>query len=218
MARPFLTPIVLPGDATQALQAATKQQVDVKADDTAVVHLTGTETINGAKTFGTAPQVPVGSLLANPVRRDDTRLTDARTPTVHASTHASGGSDVVTPTAIGAATSGHTHPPAAVYATPRTASASSSYTADGTLAGDIQLTCTGNTVITPSGTPNGRMMIVEALASGGQRTPSVPSTVMLTTGITSRSLTVPQDKVGLFGLRYSTLAGTWLLAAASVET
>ncbi|WP_328742915.1 hypothetical protein OG436_29430 [Streptomyces caniferus] len=34
----------------------------------------------------------------------DARLTDARTPTSHASSHASGGSDAVTPAAIGAAT------------------------------------------------------------------------------------------------------------------
>jgi hypothetical protein len=35
---------------------------------------------------------------------DDSRLSDARTPTSHASTHAAGGSDAVTPASIGAAT------------------------------------------------------------------------------------------------------------------
>jgi hypothetical protein len=36
-------------------------------------------------------------------------LTNARTPTAHASSHASGGSDAITPSAIGAAASSHTH-------------------------------------------------------------------------------------------------------------
>lgn len=36
------------------------------------------------------------------VRPDDPRLTDSRTPVNHAGTHASGGTDVVTPAAIGA--------------------------------------------------------------------------------------------------------------------
>lgn len=35
------------------------------------------------------------------VRHDDSRLSDSRTPTAHASTHGSGGSDPVTPSAIG---------------------------------------------------------------------------------------------------------------------
>ena len=39
----------------------------------------------------------------------DTRLTNARTPTSHSSTHASGGADPITPAAIGAAPSSHTH-------------------------------------------------------------------------------------------------------------
>ena len=54
-----------------------------KANDNAVVHLTGAETVAGVKTFSSAPLVPIGSLLANPVRRDDARLSDARTPTAH---------------------------------------------------------------------------------------------------------------------------------------
>jgi len=42
---------------------------------------------------------------------DDARLTNARTPVVHASSHATGGSDVLTPAAIGAANAAHgAHP------------------------------------------------------------------------------------------------------------
>lgn len=53
-----------------------------KADDSAVVHLSGTETISGTKVFGSPPQVPVGTMAYHPVRRDDARLApSARTVT-----------------------------------------------------------------------------------------------------------------------------------------
>lgn len=109
-------------------------------------------------------------------------------------------------------------PAQAVPVAPRTASATTTYSADGTVGGDIQLTCTGNTDITPTGTPNGRMMVVEALASGAQRTPTANASVLLPTvgGPTARSLTVPQNSVGLFGFRYSSLRGGWILVSAEV--
>ncbi len=47
----------------------------------------------------------------------DASHTNARTPTAHAASHANAGSDPVTPTAIGAATEGHTHPAQAAYTT-----------------------------------------------------------------------------------------------------
>ena len=118
----------------------------------------------------------------------------------------------------GKAATGHTHTASAVYAAPRTASATTTYSADGTVAGDVQLTCTGDTVITPTGTPNGRMLVIEALASGAQRTLAVAAGVLLPTtgGPTSRSLTVPLNSIGIFGLRYSSLRGGWVLLVASV--
>lgn len=54
-----------------------------KAADSTVVHNTGTETVGGVKTFSSAPVVPVPGAAGNPVRNDDTRLSDARTPTAH---------------------------------------------------------------------------------------------------------------------------------------
>jgi len=56
--------------------------------------------------LGTAVQP---AALASYVQTDDARLADARTPTAHASTHATAGSDPLTPANIGAATADHTH-------------------------------------------------------------------------------------------------------------
>ena len=50
---------------------------------------------------------------ADVVRHDDARLSDDRDPTAHASTHASGGTDPVSPASIGASATSHDH--AATY-------------------------------------------------------------------------------------------------------
>jgi hypothetical protein len=46
---------------------------------------------------------------ANLVYTSDSRLSDSRTPTAHKTSHSTGGTDALTATDIGAATSGHTH-------------------------------------------------------------------------------------------------------------
>jgi len=54
-------------------------------------------------TLGGAAALNVGATAGTVAAGDDSRLSDARTPTTHASTHATAGSDPVTPAAIGAA-------------------------------------------------------------------------------------------------------------------
>lgn len=69
-----------------------------KADDTTVMHLSGTETVTGNKNF-------TGTVSRNSntlVDTTDARLSDSRNPLAHASTHAAAGSDPLTPTALGA--------------------------------------------------------------------------------------------------------------------
>lgn len=117
------------------------------------------------------------------------------------------------------ATGDHTHSPAAVYAAPRSlGTVSTNQSVDGTAAGDALYTVTGNVEFTPTGTPSGRLMLIKGLASGAQRTMSVPTTVKLPTtgGPTSRSLTVPTGDMGVFAVGYDSLAAAWMLHSAQV--
>ena len=222
-----------------------------KADDSAVVHLSGTETISGTKIFGAPPQVPVGTMVYHPVRRDDARLTDsrtpiahvhpagditsgtfdvarlpvgtssttvaagndarftdARTPTAHAGSHASGGSDPVSPGSIGAATAGHSHTVAPITATP-----TGSYTVNADAGTDWYLTLTADRTITVTGGVDGKMILVDAVASSAQRVLTV-SGATPTTG-TAATLTIPSGKVGTVGLRRTN--GTWRILAQGVD-
>lgn len=131
----------------------------------------------------------------------DTRLTNARTPTAHAASHAPDGTDPLT-------------------AFPRAVSAGASTSIDVAAAGDVDLTCTGDTAITFTGTPvNGRNLVITCLASGAIRTPSVPGTVSTTTGVTARSLAIPSGGRGRFVLRYTTLGTAgWTLDSAYLFT
>lgn len=74
--------------------AADKLDSTTAANDHAPHHNALADAIN-------AVQGALGANLANVVAASDARLTDARTPTAHKSTHAAGGSDALTPADIG---------------------------------------------------------------------------------------------------------------------
>lgn len=80
-----------------------------KADDDEVVKLTGAQSVQGLKTFVHGVGVPNPSAANHPVRHDDARNSNARTPTGHATTHAVDGTDELSPEDIGAADAVHNH-------------------------------------------------------------------------------------------------------------
>jgi hypothetical protein len=101
------------GSPTQAADAATKNYVDTAltgrvSTSTSILAgtgLTGGGDLSASRTLSVA----YGTAAGTAAQSNDARLSDARTPKAHASTHATGGSDPVTPSAIGAAPTAHTH-------------------------------------------------------------------------------------------------------------
>lgn len=204
-----------------------------KADDSAVLHLAGNETKTGTLTFGSPPQVPVGTMVYHPVRRDDARLTDSRTPTAHvhpagditsgtfdvarlpvgtSSTTVAAGNDARftdarTPTA-------HTHTGQQIMVASRTiayADLASLVPLSGVALDVAATTLTGNPTITPAAGTDGQIIRLRMLASGAQRTPAVGTSVRLGTGIADRSMPIPSGQVGVFALEYLSVLGAWVL-------
>lgn len=99
--------LTLPDSSPDApLNAASKGYVDAQTATRAAAAtqilagtgLTGGGTLAADRTL----TVAYGSTAGTAAQGNDSRLSDARTPTAHASSHASGGTDPVTPAAIGA--------------------------------------------------------------------------------------------------------------------
>lgn len=200
--------------SVDALAARIAEVVSAKADDSAVVHDTGTETIGGAKTFSVAPQVPVGALLANPVRRDDARLTDARTPTAH--NHAAAD--------ITSGTISTNRLPPTLRGTVSTTTIDTAQLEINVetywvyLCLDVDMGHNSGLAI-PTGTPaNHHSIMVAAYANGGSRDFVFSSSFRLSTGIPSRTLTVPSGQVLLAAVEYSTLISAWTIVAATVSS
>jgi hypothetical protein len=79
------------------LQAA----LDAKLDDFQLDQASGVAALDAGRKVAYA-RLPIGTVVSTVAAGDDARMTNARTPTAHASTHATGGTDPITPASIGA--------------------------------------------------------------------------------------------------------------------
>jgi hypothetical protein len=105
-------------DTNKPISSATQSALDGKAA-TSHTHPSSAITDFVAEAAAAAPVSSVAGRtgavtlavadVANAVSDTDARLSDARTPTSHASSHAAAGSDPITPSDIGAAPTSHTH-------------------------------------------------------------------------------------------------------------
>lgn len=164
-----------------------------KADDSAVVKLTGAQSVNGIKTFGSPPVVAAGTAAGNPIRWDDASRTNARTPTAH------------------------THPATDVTAAPRTityAALAALAPASGVALDVVTCTLTGNPTITPAAGTDGQIIRLRLLAGASARTVTLAAAVRITTGITVRTLSIPANQAGIIGLEYMAGLSAWMLFSA----
>jgi hypothetical protein len=118
--------------------------------------------------------VSYGTTAGTAAEGNDSRLSDSRTPTAHASTHAAGGSDPITPASIGAASTSQL---ANYVPTTRSVSSGTGLTGGGDLSGDRTLSvlfgttsgtaAEGNDSRIVNATPNTRTITAGTGLSGG---------------------------------------------------
>lgn len=228
MARKFTTPVELPTDPAAALQAATKQYVDAgdaarQPLDSDLTDIAGLTVVNdsvmqgkaGAWAVRTPAQLKTDLILvkgdvglgsvdnttdtAKPVSTAQQTALDLKAP-------------LASPTFTGAVTTPRLIRP------PVTITYAATVTIDASTGDAFAITATGPLALNaPTNPTNGQPLVVEVLASGANRIVTVHSAIVPAVGLTA-AFTVVSGKVGFFGLRYSTLAGNWVMLAQSQET
>lgn len=161
--------------------------------------------VEGLRTLGTSATAATAG--------NDSRLTDARTPTVHASTHATAGSDPVSASSIGAATTGHTHlaPPGG----PQTLTDAATIATDASLGTHFRVTLGGNrTLANPTNPTDGQKVMWELIQDAtGSRTITLGAAFALGTDIATVTLSTAATKRDFLGAVYNATATKWFVIA-----
>ncbi len=92
-----------------SLVVSTTDVVSTAVTLTAGTGLTGGGTLEANRTFAVDFATSGAATAGKAVEATDSRLSNARTPTTHKTSHATGGTDAIAPADIGAAAASHTH-------------------------------------------------------------------------------------------------------------
>lgn len=174
-------------------------------------------------------RIPTGTTSATVCIGDDARLADARTPTGHKATHATGGSDALTASDIGAAAASHAHGISDVTGLQTSldakldrtfADASLAYAATvnldmAALAGLYRtLTLTGNVTFTTSNLAAGRAVVIRLLPGASARTLAFPADWVFLGAVPT---TLAGDKTAVLSVTFFGAADTDAVVAYAVQ-
>jgi hypothetical protein len=137
----------------------------------------------------------------------------AAAPAAHAASHATGGTDPITPAAIGAATSGHAHTAALVPFPPVDLTDAATIATNAATGNHFRVTLAADRALgVPTGATDGQRGLWEFTASAAQRTLTVPTGATdafeLTDGQVA-ALVVPSGKTGFLAAIYSFPRRRW---------
>jgi len=147
-------------------------------------------------------RIPTGSSLSTVCVGNDSRLSNSRTPTAHKASHATGGSDALTASDIGAAASSHTHDLSALTQSSATTGQVPTWNGTAWIAATPATSATFASVLSVYNLSNN-------VPAGSGDVPLVYDSVYLdafgTYNTTTGKFVVPNNGAGLYAIQFSVL-------------